>query len=183
MITLVIGGSCSGKSEYAEQCLDHVPGEKIYLATMIAADEESLARVRRHREKRSGRGFRTIECPRMSDLAAGDFPPGCNVLLEGIGTLAANELFPDGGWQTAEEDVDAAKRRILTGVKELASGSNELIIVSDEVNRAGCVWEGDTKRYQRLVGEVNQELCILSDTVIEMVCGLAVKRKAPGQRK
>ena len=83
----------------------------------------------------------------------------------------------------AEEDVDAAKRRILTGVKELASGSNELIIVSDEVNRAGCVWEGDTKRYQRLVGEVNQELCILSDTVIEMVCGLAVKRKAPGQRK
>ena len=141
MITLVIGGSCSGKSEYAEQCLDHVPGEKIYLATMIAADEESLARVRRHREKRSGRGFRTIECPRVSDLAAGDFPPGCNVLLEGIGTLAANELFPDGGWQTAEEDVDAAKRRILTGVKELASGSNELITCCECV--ASNSWHGE----------------------------------------
>ena len=186
MITLVIGGSCSGKSEYAEQCLDHVPGEKIYLATMIAADEESLARVRRHREKRSGRGFRTIECPRMSDLAAGDFPPGCNVLLEGIGTLAANELFgadfslTDNGTNPCTDDICALlSERITADIDSLRSQCSHLTIVTNEVFSGGKEYEGETLTYLRLLAALNRKLAARADLVVEVVCGLPDVLKGP----
>ena len=48
------GGAASGKSRYAEDLLCALSGEgpRIYLATMEAMDEESRARVRRHRALR-----------------------------------------------------------------------------------------------------------------------------------
>lgn len=183
MVTLVIGGSCSGKSEYAEQCLDHASGRKFYIATMIASDEESREKVRRHRERRRGRGFITIECGTGLEQAASRLPRDCFLLLEGIGTLAANELFSEdraGACELREQErTGGARRRILDGIKALAARADELVIVSDEVNRAGCEYRGETRLYLRLVGELNQELSRLSDRVIEMVCGYAVPRKEP----
>ena len=195
MITLVIGASCSGKSEYAEQCLDFAEGEKIYIATMIAGDEESRERVRKHRRRRRGRRFRTVESPTDLKSAASKLSPDCSVLLEGIGTLAANELFstdicgynepdttsPDDGISGMEgisvKSFREARQRILEGIKQLAAVSDELVIVSDEVNRAGCDYEGDTGLYLKLVGELNQELCVIANRVVEMVCGCAVVKK------
>ena len=189
MMTLIIGGAGSGKSEYAEQCLDSVKGEKIYLATMIVSDREGIERVRRHRMLRSGKNFRTVEVPSGFPEAVSALPEDAAVLLEGIGTLAANELFcgslkKDGNGTDdpgGMPDASAAKRRILKGIRHLASHSGELVIVSDEVNRAGCDYEGDTELYQRLVGELNQELGRCADRVVEMVCGCpVVKKDKPG---
>ena len=171
MITLVIGGADSGKSEYAEHCLDHVQGEKIYIATMIASDPESRERVHRHRRRRLDRNFRTMECPACLEKAALLIPADAAVLLEGIGTLVANELFCD-----MLPDPDAAKSRIMNGIHAVISRAGELVIVSDEVNRAGFGYQGDTRLYQKLIGELNQELCRLSDRVAEMVCGFPVLR-------
>ena len=66
MEALVYGGAASGKSRYAEDLLCALSGEgpRIYLATMEAMDEESRARVRRHRALRQNKGFSTLECPR-----------------------------------------------------------------------------------------------------------------------
>ena len=63
------GGAASGKSRYAEDLLCALSGEgpRIYLATMEAMDEESRARVRRHRALRQNKGFSTLECPRDLD--------------------------------------------------------------------------------------------------------------------
>lgn len=62
MIVLVIGGSGSGKSEFAETICMELPAEKkCYIATMQAFDEESRARIAKHRKARSGKGFETIE--------------------------------------------------------------------------------------------------------------------------
>lgn len=62
MIVLVIGGSGSGKSEFAENiCMELPAEEKRYIATMQAFDEESRARIAKHRKARSGKGFETIE--------------------------------------------------------------------------------------------------------------------------
>ena len=192
MITLVIGGSGSGKSEYAELCLENIAPEKIYLATMTAYDAESRERVLKHRMQRKGRNFRTIECPYALEGILGKIPENCAVLLEGIGTLAANELFRDHADETEKKESEsgekecmapavpepaAVKNRILQGIRAIASRAQELVIVSDEVNRAGCEYEGDTKLYQKLVGELNQELCIMADRVVEMVCGCPIQRK------
>ena len=66
MMILVIGGSGSGKSSYAEEIVCSVSGEdmkKYYLATMQIFDEEGRKKVERHRKLRSGKGFLTIEQP------------------------------------------------------------------------------------------------------------------------
>ena len=62
MEALVYGGAASGKSRYAEDLLCALSGEgpRIYLATMEAMDEESRARVRRHRALRQNKGFSTL---------------------------------------------------------------------------------------------------------------------------
>ena len=93
MFTLIIGGSASGKSSYAERLTVSLPGDgpRIYLATMEAFGAEAQARIARHRQMRRGRGFETLECTR--NLTSAQVPPGSNVLLEDMGNLVANELF------------------------------------------------------------------------------------------
>lgn len=65
MITLVTGGSGSGKSAYAEDVAVSAEGtEKYYIATMQIYDAEGERKVERHRKLRAGKGFTTIESPR-----------------------------------------------------------------------------------------------------------------------
>ena len=63
MLCLVIGGSASGKSEYAERHVCALPGRRIYAATMQPFGEEGRQRIARHRKLREGKGFVTIEVP------------------------------------------------------------------------------------------------------------------------
>ena len=71
MLILVTGGSCSGKSAFAEKLLAETGADtkKYYIATMDAADAESQTRVKRHRAQRAGKGFVTIEQARDVHLA------------------------------------------------------------------------------------------------------------------
>lgn len=66
MIALVIGGSGSGKSAYAEQMAVKAAGNGslYYVATMQVYDEEGKKKVERHQKMRAGKGFLTIEQPR-----------------------------------------------------------------------------------------------------------------------
>ena len=69
MLTLVIGGAASGKSEYAEARVLTLPGRRIYIATMEPFDDECRARIRKHRAMRAEKGFETVEC--YTNLAPG----------------------------------------------------------------------------------------------------------------
>ena len=64
---LVIGGSGSGKSAYAEKVALECQKEKrhFYLATMHVFGEEGQKKVERHKRMRAGKGFVTIEQPTM----------------------------------------------------------------------------------------------------------------------
>jgi adenosylcobinamide kinase/adenosylcobinamide-phosphate guanylyltransferase len=65
MITLIIGGSGSGKSEYAENYITEISESKskYYIATMQAYDNEAQQKINRHRKLRSHKNFQTIEQP------------------------------------------------------------------------------------------------------------------------
>ena len=52
MLTLVIGGAASGKSEYAESLVLRSTLPRYYLATMQVWDAECAARVEKHRRMR-----------------------------------------------------------------------------------------------------------------------------------
>ena len=96
MIHLVTGGSGSGKSAYAEQCiLDFGGTRRVYIATMQPFGAEGQARIARHRKMRAAKKFSTIEC--YTNLKEVELEPGSDVLLECMSNLTANETFDPSG--------------------------------------------------------------------------------------
>ena len=63
MLTLVVGGSASGKSAFAERLAVQSGLPRFYVATMRVWDAESEKRVARHRAMRREKRFETLECP------------------------------------------------------------------------------------------------------------------------
>lgn len=121
MITLITGGSGSGKSAYAEKYICRVSNEngykeKYYIATMQVFDDEGQRKIDRHRRLRAGKGFITIEQPRdiqnaVSKLQSeSSLKTGRSALLECMSNLVANEMFPPvdaSGMQAAEAEKEA----------------------------------------------------------------------------
>jgi len=164
MLTLVTGGSASGKSEYAESLVTADPNPKrIYIATMQVYDAEGEKRVARHRAMRAEKGFDTLECP--ENLAEAEIPAGCTALLECMSNLAANECFGALGF-------DGVVERIMSGVARLRERAETVVIVTNEVFADGIAYEDGTIPYLEVLAEVNRELAAMADRVVEVVCGL-----------
>ena len=167
-MTVVIGGSASGKSEYAESLVLRNPERsRIYIATMQPFGEEAHQRIARHRAMRAAKGFDTVEC--YTDLASVSVPQGSTVLLECMSNLCANEFFSGSGKDTADT--------ILRGVEGLKRQCGRLIIVSNEVFSGGSRYEGETLEYLRVLAEINRRLAAMADDVCEVVCGVPVYHK------
>ncbi len=163
MRELVLGGSGSGKSEYAESLLK---GKKqlYYLATMRPFGKEAAQRVQRHQELRKGKGFETLE--QYTDIGGVVLPKEANVLLECMGNLVANEYFELGS---------GAEERILCGIEKLQKNCENLVIVSNDVFCDGKAYDEDTLEYIRCLGKVNCELARRFGGVTEVVAGIGVK--------
>ena len=161
MFAMIIGGSASGKSALAERWAVSLPQPRIYLATMQVFDEESRARIRRHRAMRAGKGFETVEAPTALWNAA--VLSGATVLLEDLSNLLANEMFsPDGGGAVAA----------LRGIGSVRARCENLILVTNEVFSGGMAYEGETADYLAELAWLNRTLAAEADAVLEVVCGL-----------
>ena len=169
MLTLVLGGAASGKSEYAESIVLKTALPRYYLATMQVWDAECAARVEKHRRMRAAKQFETVECPLHLDRV--QLPARGTALLEDLGNLAANELYDPAGAGT-----DAAQA-ILTGLDRLAAQCEHLVIVSNEVFSGGADYAGDTRLYLRALAQVNNALAARADAVVRVVCGIPVYYK------
>ena len=170
MMTVVTGGSGSGKSAFAEdKIVSFGSGKRIYIATMHPYDEESHKRVARHRKMRAGKGFETVEC--YTGLKNLDFPENAVVLLECMSNLAANEMFEEKG--AGEKTVEA----VLEGIKKLSSQVRHLVIVTNEIFSDGMVYDKETENYQRLLGRINAYLAEISDVCYEVVYGIPLRIK------
>ena len=164
MLTLVIGGSASGKSSFAERLAVQSGLPRYYVATMRVWDAESEKRVARHREMRRKKRFETLESPlRLDELIV---PERGVILLEDMGNLVANELYdPEGAGR------DAAQA-ILRGVERLHRQGSHLIVVSNEVFRGGADYAGDTDAYLLALARVNNALAAKAENVCRVVCGI-----------
>ncbi len=172
MLTLVIGGSGSGKSAYAERLAGQYPGKRVYLATMEVYDDESRARIRRHRAQRSHLGMETIE--KSSDLSDPEtlkrIPPDACLLLEDLSNLLANEMFsPSGG------GLEAARQGLLAVEKACA----HLIVVTNEVFSGGDRYDSGTLEFMNHLAVLNRDLAARADHVTEVVAGIPVGWKCP----
>lgn len=170
MFTLVIGGSASGKSDYAERHVLSLEGggPRIYIATMEPFGEEARARIARHHALRRDRGFETIECYR--NIGSLRLPADSNVLLEDLGNLMANELF--GNDAAAMDEETDLPDRIAEEIEKVFSDCAHMTIVTNEIFSGGKNYEGETIIYLRALARLNRILAKRADYVVELVCGL-----------
>ncbi len=177
MMTLIIGGSGSGKSAYAEDYTISLSEDrkKYYIATMQIYDEEGKRKVERHRMLRGGKGFSTIEQPIDIGKAAEKMEDGeRTALLECISNLTANEMFL--GEIPGTEEVITEK--IVGEIAVLNRELTHLVIVSNNVFEDGNVYDKTTMAYIRAMGRINQKLAEMADEVVEVVVGIPIVIKA-----
>ena len=170
MLTLVTGGSGSGKSAFAEdRVLSFGDAQRIYIATMHPFDEESHKRIERHQKMRAGKGFETVEC--YTGLKNVKLPAGCVVLLECMSNLVANEMFREDGFHPEVSE------KITEGVRNLLSQAEHVVIVTNEIFSDGILYEGESEKYKEQLGQINCNLAEMADAVVEVVYGIPVWHK------
>lgn len=158
MITLITGGSGSGKSAYAEKYICHASNEKgckekYYIATMQVFDDEGQRKIDRHRRLRAGKGFITIEQPRdiqnaVSKLQSeSSLKTGRSALLECMSNLVANEMF---------QPVDASGMQAAEAEKETLDAPENMK-------------DYEMAQISRVSKKVLKEVSILSENVAELV--------------
>lgn len=189
MTTLVAGGAASGKSEYAEglvrSAVSSGDGLRLfYAATMTATDDESLERIRKHRARREGQGYETVECPDAEALLTFvntlSEETGPVVLLDDLGNYVANELFADAPGpvtdrRLTEEEREAFVSRLLQPLARLCETAGTFLAVSnlvfaDAYPPAGT--DPGTDNYLQVLGGLNRAFAALADEVCEVTAGL-----------
>lgn len=171
MFALIIGGSASGKSAFAEEVSQKLGGKKLYAATMQPFDAECEKRIARHREMRREKQFETWEIYR--DLRGAEIPDGYDtILLECLSNLLANEMYGPEGWQNGN-----LVQRVMEGIGRLRGTAKNLVIVSNEVFQDGDRYHPETLQYMEFLGELNRRIAEQADLVVEVVCGVPVFHK------
>jgi adenosylcobinamide kinase / adenosylcobinamide-phosphate guanylyltransferase len=175
VITLVTGGTRSGKSRYALSVAETYP-RRTFLATAEPFDDELRRRIEAHQRER-GSQFATVEEPRdlcgaLRGLRAGTDVAVVDCLTIWLGNLVASA--PAG----RDLDDPQAFPEITAFMELLAAGAGyELVLVTNEVG-SGIVPESPLGRaFRDLAGRVNQQAAAAAQRVVLMVCGLPLHLK------
>lgn len=172
MLVFVIGGSGSGKSEYAEgRVLAAGDMPRYYVATMEPFGPEAKKRIGRHRVLRAGKGFLTVECAcRLESL---QLPAGGAVLIEDLSNLIANEIWSARGRGFSRHLAG----EVCDGVLRLLAEQELVVIVGNDIHRDIGELTAETKQFVEILAEVQALLAGRADEVTEVVCGIALKVK------
>jgi adenosylcobinamide kinase / adenosylcobinamide-phosphate guanylyltransferase len=164
---LVLGGSRSGKSAFAESLVAG-SADVTYLATSPAApdDAEWAARVAAHRARRPA-DWTTLETTAPSDLLRRG-----TILVDSVTTWVAALMDETGVWTDEPGAPQRLAGRCDALVNSWAMTSAHIVAVSDEVG-LGVVPETRAGRlFRDTLGEVNQRLAGTADQVWFVVAGL-----------
>ena len=168
--TLVLGGTRSGKSGYAEGLFAaDVPVRYAATARRIPGDDEWDARIAAHRLRRPA-GWVTVEDP---DLGAELARPG-PLLVDDMATWLTGVLDDASAWTAPHPppSVDHATRSLVDAVRDAAA---RVVFVSAEVG-LGVVPESRSGRlFRDRLGALNAELAAVCEEVVLVVAGLPLR--------
>ncbi|MBT0770997.1 bifunctional adenosylcobinamide kinase/adenosylcobinamide-phosphate guanylyltransferase [Kineosporia sp. J2-2] len=191
---LVLGGSGSGKSAFAEQMLSAAP-EVVYLATgpkPVAEkddsasasvedsptehpeDEEWAARVRKHQQRRPD-WWRTLETVEVAGPLAQDERA---ILLDSVGTWLSGVLDRCGAWDERpgwREQLDAEIEALLAAWRQRSA---PLVAVSDEVGWSIVPSTASGRMFREELGRLNARLADASEDVFVVVAGRLLRTDA-----
>ena len=173
---LVLGGARSGKSRFAQQVAESLPGPRAFIATCPVLDEELAVRIEQHRMARRGKGWDTIEEPLALDDALGRVADYRVILIDCL-TLWVNNVLHQAagqGARTTESEMVAYCRGLQKTCSQI---EGTVIIVSNEVGWGLVPPDPLSRLYRDLVGRCNQEISGWVETVVLLLAGIPLYLK------
>ncbi|MBX9602221.1 MAG: bifunctional adenosylcobinamide kinase/adenosylcobinamide-phosphate guanylyltransferase [Bryobacteraceae bacterium] len=163
-VTLIGGGSRSGKSRFALELARGLPGPWTFVATAEALDLEMRDRIARHQAGRDP-AFRLIEEPHALAAVVRD--------VQGVAVVDCLTL-----WVSNRLLAEADLSREFAGLREAAARSTaELVFVTNEV---GCGVVPDNalaRRFRDEAGRLNQMIAGIATRIHWMVFGHPMRVK------
>jgi adenosylcobinamide kinase / adenosylcobinamide-phosphate guanylyltransferase len=171
MHTLILGGVRSGKSRLAERLARDSGLAVTYIATARAADDEMVARIAAHRERRPAE-WRTIEEPlALAATLRAEAAGGRCILVECLTLWLSNLLWAD--------DEPALQRELAALPELLPELPGKVIFVGNETNLGVIPMHPLARRYCDLAGTLHQALAERCGAVYFTAAGLPLVLKGP----
>lgn len=168
MLTLVLGGEKSGKSDHALGLLAQVPGPRLFMATGKALDAGFRRQINRHRRERPA------DLPMME--VAEDLAGTLEAARPAHGAILVDSLdfwLFHCGPRAAEQT-----ERLLTLLDGWPQESGcRLILVSAEIGLGPIAASRETRSFIRALGELNRALAARAGQACLLVAGLPVRLK------
>lgn len=178
-IIVILGGARSGKSRFAQRLADSLSQRVLFVAPLVAMDEEMRRRIEIHKKARPST-WRTLEAPTHVAEAIGEHIGDADVVILDCLTLLISNLMENAD---DPEDLDALESEIANELNQLLERKNaSLIIVSNEVGMGLVPPYPSGRSYRDLLGKANQFIAERADKVYMMIAGLPMEVKALGRK-
>ena len=114
-------------------------------------------------------------------------------LLECMSNLVANEMFPEPGdeqergcmeeenpaeqndvyiTKKQQKETNSCAQNIIRQIRHLRDQTAHLVVVTNQIFEDGITYEPGTTEYIRNLGQINQLLAEMADSVVEVVAGI-----------
>lgn len=163
VLTLVLGGIRSGKSDFAVGLAREAGPRVAVVATGVESDDEMRDRIARHRRERPA-GWAVYEEPVEIGSAV---PAGSAdvVLLDSVDGWLANRMDPD---------------ECVAQVRGLRRRASSVVAVSSEVGLSLVALTPAGRAFTDALGTANRLLAAEADRVVLVVAGLPLPLKGGG---
>ena len=181
-IILCSGGARSGKSEFAERLALATAGQKAYVATGQAFDEEMIDRIKKHQERR-GEIWNNFEVPLHLAKEWQNISQTADVILIDCLTMfTTNHMMAHGSIQ-GQQDANQLEAAVLTELESLLASiksceGKTVIFVTNEIG-LGIVPDNKLARYFRdIAGRVNRTVATAADKLYVTISGVTIELKS-----
>jgi adenosylcobinamide kinase / adenosylcobinamide-phosphate guanylyltransferase len=162
--SLVLGGTRSGKSVFAETLALSSGLAPVYIATAEPFDQEMRRRIEEHRARR-GPAWTTVEAPRLLLDALLTQSAADRVLLVDCLTLWLTNLL------LADLDLTSETDRL---VQSSTGWRGPVILVSNEVGLGGIAADPISRTFADHAGRLHQALAAVLHEVVLVTAGLPI---------
>lgn len=170
-IHFVLGGSRSGKSEFAEKLSVGI-NKKLYIATADPSDKSMFDRINKHKLRRDDSWGLVEKYSNFNDidLLEYDF-----ILLDCITLFVNNYIY----YKNLKLNDSNTLKLLRAEIDSLINKSKEkkLVIVSSEIGLGLVSQFEQSNLYRDLVGKINQYIAMNSNKVSFIISGLEMRLK------